>query len=111
MGKQRFNIPLELARFGICLMMGCLLLLFFTLMLDVVAWISYGGWNPLLGPWPIFAGTVSAAVYGGNGAVITLLISFGLLSRMVAGPVTPSILNFLARTDTAKSDETTLPEK
>lgn len=98
----RFHPGLELGRYIVFTTVGVVLFLFFTLFLDVVGLLIGGGWNPLLGEWPIFSGTVSAMVYGSKASVITLILSFGLIARLVAGPVTPSIIAFLEpREDTA----------
>lgn len=97
--RYRFHLGLELGRYVVFSTVGVVLFLFFTLFLDVVGLLIGGGWNPLLGDWPIFSGTVSAMVYGSKASVITLVLSFGLIARLVAGPVTPSIIAFLAPKD------------
>lgn len=91
----RFHLGLEIGRYLVFTTVGVVLFLFFTLFLDVVGLFIGGGWNPLLGDWPIFSGTVSAMVYGSKASVITLILSFGVIARLVAGPVTPSIIAFL----------------
>lgn len=95
--RKPLNLGLEVARLVTFLVMALVFFLFFTLVLDVVGLLVYGGWNPLLGKWPIFSGTISAAIYGSRGAVIALLVSFAFMARMVAGPVTPGFLQFLER--------------
>ena len=64
----RFHFGLELGRYLVFTVVGVVLFLFFTLFLDVVSLVIGGGWNPLLGEWPIFSGTVSAVVYGSKPA-------------------------------------------
>jgi hypothetical protein len=91
----RFHAGLEVGRFVVFMVVGVVLFLFFTLLLDLVGLVVGGGWNPLLGDWPIFSGTVSAMLYSAKGSVIILLLSFGVLMRLLIGPVTPSILSFL----------------
>lgn len=105
----RFHLPLEIGRFIVFSTVAVVMFLFFSLFLDVVGLVVGGGWNPLLGDWPIFSGTVSAMAYGDKLSVAALVLSLGLIARMVAGPVTPAIIAFLE----PKSDSEALasPEK
>jgi hypothetical protein len=91
------HFGIEALRFLLVLGIGLVLFLFFTLILDVIGWVAYGGWNPLLGSWPIFASTVSITFYGGKAAVAILIISYGILCRMVAGPVNFGVLHVLGK--------------
>jgi hypothetical protein len=106
----RFHLGLELGRYLVFTVVGVVLFLFFTLFLDVVSLVIGGGWNPLLGEWPIFSGTVSAVVYGSKASVVTLILSFGLICRLVAGPVTPVVIAFLQPKTTDQVDTGTEKE-
>ena len=63
---------------------GMLLLLFFCLVLDVFCGLLFG-WNPLVGTWPIFSGTVSAFVYGEVWLILVLLIGIAGSTRFALG--------------------------
>lgn len=77
------------------LLVSIVLFLFFGLMLDVFCFLAFGGWNPLLGSWPIFSGTVSSAFYSSGGSVISLIIGFSLMARVILGQNIPTVLLFL----------------
>lgn len=104
-GKYQFRFGLEIGRFVLFLAIGLLLFLFLTLVLDVVGYVSFGGWNPHLGSWPIFGSTISVAVFGSKIPLVVLILSYGILCRMIVGPVTPGVLRWLDRGVDASSGE------
>jgi hypothetical protein len=91
------RIVLESMKFVYGLFVGGIVFLFFCLLLDVFAWIVGGGWNPLLGSWPIFSGTVAAVVYGGWGIVLCLLMGVGTIARIILWDRTPVFLEFVVQ--------------
>jgi hypothetical protein len=109
--KHRFHLPLEMGRFVVFTTVAVVMFLFFTLLLDVVGLVLGGGWNPLLGDWPIFSGTVSAVVYSSKLSVAALLVSLGLIARLVAGPETPGIIAFLEPREASREEGTAEKER
>lgn len=95
------NWGLEIAKLLYVTIVGVVLFLFFSLFLDVFCFAVGGGWQPLLGKWPVFGGTVSAAFYSPPGAVISLLLGFGIMARVILGDKTPAMLDFLDKRDRA----------
>lgn len=83
------NWGLEIAKFIYCTAISALLFLFFTLVLDLIVLLVGGGWNPILGDWPIFSGTISVVYYGDKLMVTTLVICLGWMGRMVLGDRVP----------------------
>ena len=74
------------------LVVGGMVFLFFCLMLDVFGVVVAGGWNPLLGSWPIFSGTVGALLYGSWGAVLSLVVGVGAVARIILWDRNPSVI-------------------
>ena len=99
------KITLELAKLAYVLVMGCVLFLFFALLLDAFCVMAFGGWNPLLGSWPIFSGTVSAGLYSPVGSVVSLLIGLMLMARVMLGDRTPGLLLFLTKENVGTNRE------
>lgn len=94
--KTRFYI-LETLKFFYGLLVGSLVFLFFCLLLDVFCYLLVGGWNAFLGDWPIFSGTVSSMLYGSWTAVAFLLLTYGIICRLVMGKDVPMVLDFLVK--------------
>jgi hypothetical protein len=103
--KYQFRLGLEIGRFVLFLVIGLMLFLFLTLVLDVVGYVAFGGWNPHLGAWPVFGSTISVAVFGSKLPLVVLILSYGILCRMIVGPVTPGILRWLDREQKTLSSE------
>lgn len=92
---RNINWGLEILKFIYVLIVSVTLFLFFTLVLDVFCWVTFGGWKPLLGKWPVFSGTVSAALYSPFWHVFSLLLGFGIMARVILGDRTPGLLEGL----------------
>lgn len=91
------RVLLEILKFLYGLVVAGMLFLFLCLILDLYAcWVG-GGWNPLLGSWPIFRGTVGELLYGSWGMIICLLSGLGGIARIVLWQHTPSLLSFLTQ--------------
>ncbi|MEM6269758.1 MAG: hypothetical protein AAF998_09990 [Bacteroidota bacterium] len=108
MVKDDENIvwSLEIAKVLYALVMTVVLFLFFTLVLDAFCLLAFGNWNALLGKWPIFSGTVNSAFYSPPLPVISLLIAFTAMGRIILGGHTPYILSFLeARNGNGKEND------
>jgi hypothetical protein len=95
MGSKR--IVLEGLKILYGLFVGGIVFLFFCLLLDVFALTVAGGWNPLLGSWPIFSGTVASVIYGEWGVVLCLLIGVGTIARIILWDRTPFLLAFVVQ--------------
>jgi hypothetical protein len=87
----------EAIKFLYVLLVAGMVFLFFCLLLDLFGWAVGGGWNPLLGSWPIFSGTVSAVVYGSMGTVLALLLGVGAIARIILWDRVPVMLDFLGQ--------------
>lgn len=86
------NWLLEIARFIYGFVFLAVLFLFFTLLLDAFCLLAFGGWNALLGKWPIFSGTVNSALYSPPAHVISLLTGLAIMARIIQGDRIPYIL-------------------
>ncbi len=90
-------ILLEVMKFLYVLIVGSMVFLFFCLLLDGYCWLVASGWNPLLGSWPIFSGTVASVVYGKWGTTMCLIIGMGSVARIILWDRRPVILDFLVQ--------------
>lgn len=86
------QIVLEILKTMYSFVMAGFVFLFFCLLLDVFGWAVAGGWNPLLGSWPIFSGTVAAVVYGSWGTVLCLGVGVALIARIILWDRTPLLI-------------------
>jgi hypothetical protein len=93
------RIVLEVIKFVYVLIVASMVFLFFCLLLDLFTLLVGGGWNPLLGSWPIFSGTVSAVVYGGFWTVASLVLGVGVVGRVILWDRHPVMLDFLGQPD------------
>lgn len=91
------RIVVEIFKWLYGLFLGCLVFLFLCLLLDVFCYWIGGGWNPLLGEWPIFSGTLVATVYSDGFTVGCLLLGFSAICRLVMWNWVPEILGFLMK--------------
>ena len=82
----------ELAKWIYGLLIGGMLFLFFCLVLDGISYWIGSGWNPLLGEWPIFSGTVAAIGYGNGWTVGSLLLGVAGISRLLIWDKVPGLL-------------------
>lgn len=96
---RQINWPLEIAKFLYVTVLSLVLFFFFSLLLDTFCFLAFGGWNPLLGKWPIFTGTVSAGFYSPLGSVISLLLGLGTMARVILDDRVPIALEFLVSKD------------
>ncbi|MEM7037371.1 MAG: hypothetical protein AAF570_10350 [Bacteroidota bacterium] len=103
--KKGIHWSLEIAKFGYVTVVSLVLFLFFCLMLDMFCWLFFGGWDPLLGKWPIFSGTMSAAFYAPFGSVLSLLIGLGIMARVMLGEKTPTVLEFMLKSESGQEDD------
>ena len=83
---------MEVAKWIYGLIVGGMVFLFFCLTLDLFCFWIGSGWNPLLGAWPIFAGTVSAVFYSDFVTCILLLLGLAVIARLVIWDRIPGIL-------------------
>jgi hypothetical protein len=91
------RVALEAIKFLYSLLVGGIVFLFFCLLLDLFGWVAGGGWNPLLGSWPIFSGTVASVVFGDFVTVSALLLSMGGIARIILWDREPLVLDFLTQ--------------
>ncbi len=77
------------------MVVATVLFLFFCLFLDAFCWICFGGWQPLLGQWPIFSGSVSLAYFGENWKVIILGLGLAGTARIILGKKVPWLVAYL----------------
>lgn len=91
------KILLEIAKWIYGLLVGGMLFLFFCLLLDAVTYWIGSGWNPMLGEWPIFSGTVAAVTYSNAGTVLSLLLGLASIARLVIWDRVPGILDLLVK--------------
>lgn len=87
------KLGLETAKFIYGLVVGCMVFLFFCLLLDIFCWAVAGGWNPLLVSWPIFSGSVSSVAYGHLGTTVSLVLGMGVVARIILWDRLPVILD------------------
>ncbi len=92
MGMAWRKYLFELAKWIYGLLMGGMLFLFFCLVLDGISYWIGSGWNPLLGEWPIFSGTVAAISYSNGWIVSTLLLGVAGIARLLIWDKVPGIL-------------------
>ena len=86
------KLLLEIAKWIYGLVMGSMLFLFFCLVLDAVCYWIGSGWNPLLGSWPIFAGTVGAVLYNDVATVVLLVAGLAVIGRLIIWDRVPPIV-------------------
>ena len=94
---------LECLKWVYAMAVAAMVCLFFCLLLDVLGYVVGGGWNVLMGAWPIFSGTVAAVVYGSWGTVLCLLVGFASIARIILWDSTPSLLQVLWQQDGEES--------
>lgn len=88
---------LETLKFLYGLAVSGVLFLFFCLLLDLFClWVG-GGWDPMLGTWPIFTGTVGIVFYGPSSSSIGLVLGLGIVARLVMWNKVPALLEGLAQ--------------
>ncbi len=97
------RVLLEISKCVYAMLVATMVCLFFCLLLDLLGYVVGGGWNVLLGAWPIFSGTVSAVVYGSWGTVLCLLLGLGLIARIILWDSTPSLLTLFWQQDGEES--------
>lgn len=83
----------ELVRWLYVTVVGIVLALFFTLLLDGFCFLAFNGWQPLLGPWPIFSGSVGVVYFGNGWSVLALVIGLGSVGRIMLGDREPVMLS------------------
>ena len=66
--------------------------LFFCLFLDLFCFLAFGGWQPLLGQWPIFSGSVSLVFFGDPWKVLLLILGLAGTARIMLGKRVPAVL-------------------
>ena len=79
---------LEIAKWIYVFSISAVLFLFFCLFLDLFCLLFFG-WNPLVGPWPIFSGTISVVYYGHPGMVFILCVCLAAMARIMLGKREP----------------------
>jgi hypothetical protein len=94
-GMDSRKVVLEVCKWLYGFINFCNFFLFFCLILDVVCYLIGGGWNPLLGQWPVFSGTLSAVVYSDWFTVVFLLLGVAVIARLVIWDRTPGLLRFI----------------
>lgn len=97
------RIVLEVVKCAYAMLVASMVCLFFCLLLDLLGFVAGGGWNVLLGAWPIFSGTVAAVVYGSWGTVLCLLIGLGVIARIILWDSMPSLLQLWWQPDEEES--------
>jgi hypothetical protein len=91
------KVALEVAKWVYGWWMGAMVFLFFCLVLDFIGYWIGGGWNPLLGQWPIFSGTLSAVFYDAFWRVLLLMLGLACMGRLVIWNRVPGLLGFLVK--------------
>lgn len=81
----------EISKWLYVLVISIFLFLFFCLLLDGFCFLAFGGWQPLLGKWPIFSGTVSIAFYGSPLLLAVLVFGLAGVSRLILGDDVPGL--------------------
>lgn len=86
------SIQVEILKWLYLLLLSSVLFLFFCLILDSFCYLVGGGWQPLLGHWPIFSGSISLLYFGSFWKVAFLL--FGLIgtARIMLGKRVPALI-------------------
>lgn len=85
------NWGLEIGKWIYVLVVSTVVFLFFCLFLDLFCLVFFG-WNPLLGAWPIFSGTISLLVYGNPVMVLVLVAALASIARIMLGERIPYLL-------------------
>lgn len=83
----------EIVKWLYVTVVGVVLALFFTLLLDGFCFVAFGGWQPLLGPWPIFSGTIGVVYFGNPWLVLALVAGLGAVGRIMLGEQEPALLS------------------
>jgi hypothetical protein len=91
------KVALETAKWIYGLLVAGMLFLFFCLVLDLLSYWIGSGWNPLLGQWPIFSGTVAAIGYSNPVMVVSLLLGAAAIARLVIWDQVPGLLSLLMK--------------
>lgn len=87
--------------------------LFLCLILDSFCFMVGGGWQPLLGNWPIFSGTISLVYFGSTWKVIFLILGLVGTARIMLGARLPTVIKLMLGTDevgTSSEEEGPLAE-
>ena len=79
--------------------------LFFCLFLDLFCFLAFGGWNPLLGNWPVFKGTVSILPYDDPWKVLILVLGLAGIARILIGKITPGLITMMFQKEEAAALE------
>ncbi len=84
---------LEIAKWLYGLVVSSVIFLFFCLFLDAFCYLIGGGWQPLLGQWPIFSGSISILYFGDPWKVIILILGISGLARIIIGKKVPDLID------------------
>lgn len=95
MGVSKFL--LELGKWIYGLLVAGMLFLFFCLLLDLFSYWIASGWNPMLGQWPVFSGTVAALGYGSPATVICLVGACAAIARLIIWDRVPGLLQWAVK--------------
>jgi hypothetical protein len=98
-----FRALLEISKWLYGILVGGVICLFLCLLLDVFGYWVGGGWNVLLGAWPVFTSTIAAVLYGSWGTILCLLIGFAVIARIILWDSTPTVLLALWQQDEEES--------
>ena len=74
------------------MIIAMVLFLFFCLFLDAFCFLFLGGWQPLVGKWPIFSGSISLFFYADPWKVLILVLGMGGLARILIGKSVPGVV-------------------
>ena len=91
------NLGIEIGKWVYVFIVSTVVFLFFCLFLDLFCLVFFG-WNPLLGAWPIFSGTISLLVYGNPAMVLILVLALTSIARIMLGDRIPLLLGNLFST-------------
>jgi hypothetical protein len=91
------KVLLEFGKWVYGLVMAGMLFLFFCLLLDLFSYWIASGWNPMLGQWPVFSGTVAALGYGSPATVICLLFAAAAIARLMMWDRIPGLLQLAVK--------------
>lgn len=86
---------IEIAKWGYTLIVSMVMFLFFCLFLDLFCFLAFGGWQPLLGNWPIFSGSVSLVFFGDPWKVLILIFGLAGTARIMLGSRMPGLLEMI----------------
>jgi len=88
-------VQLEIFKWLYLFLMSAVLFLFFCLILDSFCYLVGGGWQPLLGHWPIFSGSISLLYFGSFWKVACLLLGLVGTARIMLGKRVPMLIQMV----------------